>query len=170
MGPEPASDVEIRPATVADAASLARIYKVYVQETTITFEESVLSEADMTARLQEVQGATFPWLVAEQAGKVIGYAYGSKWRDRSAYRFSAEVTVYLEPGLGGRGIGSKLYHDLLPKLRARGIHVAIGGIALPNDASIALHEKFGFKKVAQFYEVGFKFNHWIDVGYWAKIL
>ena len=105
-----------------------------------------------------------------QAGEVVGYAYATKWNRRSAYRFSAEVTVYLDHGRRGRGIGSKLYQQLLPTLQLSGIHVAIGGIALPNNASVALHEKLGFQKVAQFREVGFKFNKWIDVGYWEKVL
>jgi phosphinothricin acetyltransferase len=124
----------------------------------------------MTARLQEVQGASLPWFVAAQGGEVVGYAYATKWNGRSAYRFSTEVTVYLDHGRGGRGIGSNLYHHLLPALQSRGIHVAIGGIALPNTASVALHRKFGFEQVAEFREVGFKFGRWIDVGYWQKTL
>ncbi len=97
-------------------------------------------------------------------------AYATKWKRRFGYRFSAEVTVYLDHVHAGRGIGSKLYDHLLPALRSAGIRVVIGGIALPNAASVALHEKFGFEKVAQFREVGIKFDQWIDVGYWEKIL
>ena len=163
-------DTEIRPATPADAESLARIYNFYVKETAVTFEEQVISAGEITARLQEVEGASLPWLAAEQGGEVVGYAYATKWKGRSAYRFSTEVTVYVERGRGGRGIGSSLYRHLLPALQSRGIHAAFGGIALPNDASVALHQKFGFEKVAEFREVGFKFDRWIDVGYWQKIL
>ncbi len=161
---------EIRAATPADAESLARIYNFYVRETIVTFEEEGVSAAEMAARFQEVQRASLPWLVAEQGGEVVGYAYATEWKGRRGYRFSTEVTVYLDGGHGGRGIGSSLYRQLLPTLQSRGIHVAVGGIALPNDASVALHEKFGFEKVAQFHQVGFKFDAWIDVGYWQKIL
>ena len=167
---DPESDTEVRPATTADADALARIYNFYVRETIVTFEEQTVPAEEMAARLLEVQGASLPWLVAEQAGEVVGYAYATKWKGRSGYRFSAEVTVYLDQGRSGRGIGSNLYRHLLPTLQSRGVHAAIGGIALPNDASVALHEKFGFEKAAEFREVGFKFDRWIDVGYWEKIL
>ena len=170
MRPDPDIDIEIRPAAITDADSMARIYNFYVVETTVSFEEEVVPAAEMTARLQEVQGASLPWLVAARAGEVIGYAYAAKWKGRSAYRFSVEVSVYLAHGRGGRGIGSKLYRHLLAALPSHGIHAAIAVIALPNEASVALHEKFGFEKVAQLPEVGFKFNKWIDVGYWEKIL
>jgi len=96
--------------------------------------------------------------------------YASKWHGRSAYRFSTEITVYLAPAHVGRGIGSQLYARLFPILRDRGIHAVIGGIALPNEASVALHEKFGLEKVAHFKEVGYKFDRWIDVGSWQGIL
>jgi phosphinothricin acetyltransferase len=165
-----AIDTQIRPATPADAESLARIYNFYVRETFVTFEEQVVSAGGMTARLQAVQGASLPWLVAAQNGEVVGYAYAAKWNGRSAYRFSTEVTVYLDQARAGQGIGSSLYRHLLATLQSRGIHAAIGGIAMPNEASVALHQKFGFKKVAEFREVGFKFDRWIDVSYWQKIL
>jgi L-amino acid N-acyltransferase YncA len=160
----------IRPAALADAASIARIYNFYVRETIVTFEEEAVSEAEMTSRIREVQEASLPWLIAEKAGEVVGYACATKWKGRRGYRFSAEVTVYLDPKRGGRGIGSALYEHLLSALQALRIHAAMGGIALPNAASVALHEKFGFEKVAHFREVGRKFDAWIDVGYWEKIL
>jgi L-amino acid N-acyltransferase YncA len=100
----------------------------------------------------------------------VGYASASPWKSRSGYRFSAEITVYVEPGQEGRGIGSALYGALFPMLQARGVHAVIGGIALPNDASVALHEKFGMRKVAHFQETGYKHGRWIDVGYWERIL
>ena len=111
-----------------------------------------------------------PWLVAERGGAVVGYAYATRWRPRRAYRFSAEVTVYVAGGLGGQGIGSRLYERLLPVLRERGVHAAMGGIALPNEGSIRLHEKFGFTKAAHFEQAGLKFGRWIDVGYWQLLL
>jgi phosphinothricin acetyltransferase len=117
-----------------------------------------------------VRRASLPWLVAEEDGTVVGYAYATKWRTRPAYRQSVEVTVYVASDRRRRGIGSVLYDSLLDELRDHGIHAAIGGIALPNPASVALQEKFGFEKVAHFAEVGFKFGKWIDVGYWQRIL
>lgn len=121
-------------------------------------------------RIADVQAAGLPWLVAEAEGVVAGYAYATKWRVRHAYRFSVESSVYLAPASAGQGIGTMLYRALLDRLRDGGFHLAIGGIALPNAASIALHEKLGFEKVAQFREVGFKFGRWTDVGYWQLSL
>jgi L-amino acid N-acyltransferase YncA len=103
-------------------------------------------------------------------GKVVGYAYASKWKSRSAYRYAVESTVYLDPRFTGQGIGRHLYGSLIAELRQRSLHAVIGGIALPNPASIALHERMGFVKVAHFKEIGWKFNQWIDVGYWELIL
>lgn len=162
--------VAIRAARRADAEAVARIYNYFVRGTVATFEERIVSAAEMSDRLAEVQGASFPWLIAEDAGEVVGYAYAAAWKARSAYRFSAEVSVYVGHGRARRGIGSSLYRELLPRLQERGIHVAVGVIGLPNPASIGLHEKFGFRKAAHLREVGFKFDRWIDVGYWQKIL
>jgi L-amino acid N-acyltransferase YncA len=160
----------IRAAAPADAAAIAVIYNHYVTQTVVTFEEQVVSAAEIARRIEDVRSASLPWLVAEQASRVLGYAYAAKWRARSAYRFSAEVTVYLAPRDAGRGIGSSLYAELFRILRAHGIHAVIGGIALPNEASVALHEKFGMRKIAHFHEVGFKFDRWVDVGYWQCTL
>jgi phosphinothricin acetyltransferase len=164
------ANITVRSAELTDAEAIARIYNYYVEETIVTFEEQPVSAEDMGERVREVHAVSLPWLVAERGGIVVGYAYASKWKGRCAYRFSVEVTVYLERELTGRGIGSLLYRYLLPDLESRGLHVALGGIALPNDASVALQERFGFEKVAHLREVGFKFNRWIDVGYWQKIL
>jgi phosphinothricin acetyltransferase len=119
----------------------------------------------MAGRIRDVTAA-LPWLVYESEGGVLGYAYATKWRVRSAYRYSAETSVYVAPGQGGKGIGSALYKTLLEELRAREIHMVIGGIAQPNPASVALHERLGFEKVAHFKQVGRKFDRWIDMGYW----
>lgn len=159
-----------RPATRADAAGIASIYNHYVRETTVTFETDDVSAEEMAARIEENERARLPWLVVEPEGRVVGYAHASAWKGRCAYRFSAEVTVYLEAGQGGGGIGSELYGALIAAMRERGYHALLGGIALPNDASIALHEKFGFEKIAHFREVGHKFDRWIDVGYWELLL
>lgn len=158
----------IRDAVAADAARIAEIYNHYVLHTIVTFEEETIGADEMAKRMDEVRAASLPWLVAEAAGRVAGFAYASKWKGRCGYRFSTEVTVYLDHDAGGRGLGSTLYGDLFPMLVDRGVHAAMGGIALPNRASVALHEKFGMQKVAHFKEVGFKFGTWIDVGYWQK--
>jgi phosphinothricin acetyltransferase len=155
----------IRAATPDDASVIAAIYNHYIATTTISFEERAVTADEMAQRIRDVTAA-LPWLVYEQQGRISGYAYATKWRVRSAYRFSAETSVYVEQGQGGQGIGSALYRELLAELRRREIHMAIGGIAQPNPASVALHESLGFVKVAHFKEVGRKFDRWIDVGYW----
>lgn len=159
----------LRPATPADAADIAAIYNHYVETTSISFEESAVSAADMAQRIADV-GARLPWLVCEEDGRVVGYAYATAWRVRAAYRFSVESSVYVSPGYPRRGIGSRLYRALLDDLRSRGIHAVIGGIAQPNAASVALHEAFGFEKVAHFKQVGRKFEQWVDVAYWELLL
>ncbi len=101
---------------------------------------------------------------------IVGYAYATPWKPRSAYRFSVEASVYVDFAHMGWGTGSLLYGQLLSVLQEKQIHMVIAGISLPNEASVALHEKFGFRKVAHFPEVGFKFGSWIDVGYWQRAL
>lgn len=150
-----------------DAVSIVEIYNHYISETAVTFETETLSPDNMSDRIAKIQSDNLPWLIAEDdMGKVIGYAYASKWRERFAYRFSVEITVYLSPCSSGNGVGTMLYEALFSELRLRSIHCVIGGITLPNQASISLHEKFNLEKVAHFKEVGFKFNQWHDVGYW----
>lgn len=160
----------IRLAEVSDAAAIAGIYNPYIANTTITFEEQRVSAEQIAQRILDIQAASLPWLVAEEAGQIVGYAYASPWKARSAYRHSVEVSVYLQEQAQGQGWGSRLYKALFSALKEREVHVAIGGIALPNPGSIALHEKFGMEKVAHFKEVGFKFGQWLDVGYWQKVL
>ncbi len=161
-------ELKIRSATGEDADAIARIYRHYVCNTTISFEEQPVTAAEMAERITEVISSSLPWLVAERAHRLIGYAYATKWKGRCAYRHSVESSVYLDPDCVGQGIGTRLYQALLQDLRERSIHVVIGGIGLPNPASIALHERLGFTKVAHFQEVGYKFGRWIDVGYWQK--
>jgi phosphinothricin acetyltransferase len=156
----------IRSATKDDANAIARIYNHYILNSVITFEEEAVSPTEMAGRIGKVQGAGLPYLVEERDGAVIGYAYAGRWHERSAYRYSVETTIYLDADHVGKRIGSTLYVALLAQLKERGLHVAIGGIALPNAGSVALHEKLGFRKVAHYAEVGFKFDRWIDVGYW----
>jgi phosphinothricin acetyltransferase len=159
----------IRPALPTDAPAIAAIYNHYVDRTPVTFEEAPVAAAEMANRMTEVL-AMLPWLVFERDGRVVGYAYASRWRTRSAYRFAVESTIYLEAASTGMGIGAQLYGRLLAELQERSIHTVIGGITLPNAASVALHESLGFKKVAHFEQVGWKFERWLDVGYWQRIL
>jgi phosphinothricin acetyltransferase len=156
----------LRPATAADAAQICALYNTYVTTTTITFEEDAVAEPDMAQRIADVGAAGLPWLVLEAGDKIVGYAYATKWRARPAYRHSVESTIYLDQAYAGRGFGHMLYSALLDELRKRELHLVIGGIALPNEASVGLHAKLGFRKAAQFTEVGLKFGRWIDVGYW----
>ena len=156
----------IRPATAADAERIRTIYNHYIATTTISFEEEPVSAVDMVQRIADVAAATLPWLVMLEGDKLIGYAYATKWRVRAAYRFAAESSVYFDPEHAGKGAGTRLYEALLAELRQRELHLAIGGIAQPNEASVRLHERLGFQKVAHFNEVGLKFGRWVDVGYW----
>ena len=159
----------IRKATTADAQAICEIYNYYVLHTIITFEEEAVNVKEMEERIRVVI-LKYPWFVYEENGEVIGYAYCGEWKSRCAYRYSVESSIYLKNGISGRGIGSRLYEALFSALKNTDIHGVIGGISLPNEASIALHEKFGFHKIGQFKEVGFKFNYWIDVGYWERIM
>ena len=160
----------LRPATTADAAAIAEIYNHYVLHTIITFEEEAVPAAEMAQRITEVLGAGLPWFVWEEAGRVLGYAYAGKWKSRCAYRYAVESSIYLSQDATGRGLGTELYVALIDALRGKGIHSIIGGIALPNDASVGISEKLGFQKIGHFKEVGWKFEKWIDVGYWELIL
>jgi phosphinothricin acetyltransferase len=159
----------IRPCLASDAARICEIYNHYVRETVITFEEEPVSEPEMAERIRDVI-ARRPWLVADENGLVTGYAYASAWKTRSAYRFSVESTVYVAVEHLGRGIGTQLYRALIAALREQNVHYITGGIALPNTASVALHERLGFRKNGHFSEVGFKLGRWVDVGYWELIL
>jgi L-amino acid N-acyltransferase YncA len=123
----------------------------------------------MAARVSEVCALGLPWLVSQSSAGVNGFAYATRWKGRCAYRYSVESTVYLEPAAWGQGLGTALYSSLLERLRELDCHTVIGGIALPNAASVALHEKLGMRKIAHFAEVGFKFGRWVDVGYWQKV-
>lgn len=153
----------LRPATCADAPAICAIYNHYVLHTTISFEEEPVAVETMA---QRIGAATLPWLVCEEHGSVVAYAYASPWRVRPAYRYAVESSVYVAQVAAGRGLGQRLYERLFADLRALGMHTVIGGVAQPNPASVALHERLGFRKVAHFDEVGFKHGRWIDMGYW----
>lgn len=162
--------VQIRSAQASDGAALVEIYNHYIQTSTVTFEETLLSPEQMAARLDGVLGRDLPWLIAEDEDRILGYAYATPWRERSAYRHSVEVSAYVAPGQLGSGIGSALYARLLPRLEALSVHTALAVVPLPNPASVALYAKLGFVKVAHLKEVGYKLGRWVDVGYWQLAL
>lgn len=160
----------IRSATAEDAAPIAAIYNHYILNTCATFETKPVTAGEMEQRIAETVATPLPWLVAERPGDMIGYAYAARWRRRHAYQFSVESAIYLEANYTGNGVGSQLYAALVDAIRSLSLHTVVGGIALPNESSIRLHERLGFKQVGQFEQVGYKHGHWVDVGYWQLIL
>lgn len=160
----------VRAVRSGDAAGVAHIYNHYVAASHATFELEPVDSVAMLRRIDESLSSGYPFFVCEDNGEIVGYAYGRAFRPRPAYRHSVEVSVYIRPDNEGKGIGTRLYGSLFHKIGKGDFHVLIAGISLPNDASIALHEKFGFKKVAHFHEVGRKFDGWIHVGYWQLTL
>ncbi|WP_028885832.1 arsinothricin resistance N-acetyltransferase ArsN1 family B [Teredinibacter turnerae] len=159
----------IRACRPADAGAIADIYNYYINETVISFEQTPLSEAEMAERIAKIS-ANYPWLVAEEDGEILGFAYVALWQERVAYRHSLVTTVYLNRSHTGRGLGKALYEALFEALVTVDCRVLVAGIALPNAASVALHEKVGFEKVAHFKDVGRKHGQWVDVGYWQKTI
>ncbi len=159
----------LRAATEADAAAICAIYNPYVHDSVITFEQAPVAVSEMAQRIRDTT-AHYPWRVAEVDGKVVAYAYATRWRTRAAYDQSLESTIYVEQNHTGRGIAKPLYLELLHELKTQGVHAVVGCIALPNDASVALHERCGFVKVAHFPQVGRKFGRWVDVGFWQITL
>jgi L-amino acid N-acyltransferase YncA len=157
--------VRIREASVADAAAIHRIYAPIVSETVISFEEVPPTVENMENRI----ASTLPnYPVMDD--QVCGYAYAGQHATRTAYRFSVNTTVYVAPEARRTGVGRGLYSILLPELARRGFHAAFAGITLPNPASVALHESVGFEPLGVYCEVGFKFGHWHDVGWWQRRL
>ena len=167
--PQSESSVSLRLADIEDAASISAIYNPYVESSFVTFEQLRVDPEEMARRVHDVGSKDFPWYVAVEADSLVGFAHATPWKSRSAYRFSAEVTVYVAPGNARRGIGTRLQTAVLTALRQAGFHTAIAGIALPNPASVALHKQLGFQKVAHLSQVGFKMLRWVDVGYWQLI-
>ena len=159
----------IREVKLSDAKAIVDIYNYYILNTNITFEEKQLTVDDMEERIIE-KTAKHPWIVYERDGQVIGYAYLSGWHSRSAYRYSNEASIYLNSNEKGHGIGKELFGQLSEVSKCYGVHTIVSGITIPNTESISLHEKFGFKKIAEFEEIGFKNNKWLNVGYWQKLL
>jgi len=162
-------NISIRNVTPQDASQICDIYNYYIRETTISFEQQPVSVQEMQERI-ESYSSTWPWLVAERDGRLVGYTYASRWRTRAAYDNTVESAVYVSNDARQSGVGLPLYTALLDALRQQAVHTVIGGIALPNPGSVALHEKCGFRKVAHFAEAGRKFDRWIDVGFWQILL
>ena len=148
-----------------DAAACAAIYGPFVRDTVISLEEVAPDEGELAGRIGRVS-RSYPWLVAEVDGVVVGLAYASQHRERASYRWAADVAVYLDPAHHRRGIGRALYGALFGLLERQGIHVACAGITLPNEASVALHETCGFELVGVYRRIGWKLGEWRDVGWW----
>jgi len=162
--------MKLRAATPDDAAAIARIYAPFVTGSAVSFETEPPGEAAIRARI-ESGGELYPWLVGEaEDGTVLGYAYAARFRDRPAYRFTVETSVYLRSGAAGRGLGRQLYEPLLAMLESQGFTQAIAAITLPNEASVRLHERLGFERAGIYRQVGWKLGAWYDVGLWQRAL
>lgn len=161
--------MQIRVATPADADAINAIYRPFVTDSVISFELEPPSDAAMAERIAGTL-RRFPWLVTEVDEHVVGYAYAGQYRERPAYRWSTETTVYVSPPYHGRGIGRALYRQLFRLLQYQGYCSAYAGITLPNPASIALHEALGFEPVGIYRNAGYKFGTWLDVGWWQRAL
>lgn len=159
----------IRACTASDVEQICDIYNYYIVNSAVTFEEMSIAMQEMSRRIA-LHSQHYPWLVCEVSGEIVGYAYASRWKERSAYKYTAEITVYVRAGITRQGYGKALYQALIPQLSARQCHAVLACITLPNVASTGLHERLGFEKVAHFRQVGFKFGEWRDVGYWQKVL
>lgn len=157
--------IEIRDARPEDAAAIQAIYAPVVTGTAISFEEVPPTIEEMRQRIITTL-QTYPYLVAERDGRLVGYAYASQHRARAAYRWAVDVTVYIADGERRSGVGRSLYAELLPILAKQGFNAAYAGIALPNAGSVGLHERLGFQHIGTFPHVGFKLGRWHDVGYW----
>jgi L-amino acid N-acyltransferase YncA len=152
-----------------DAAACAAIYAPSVEATPISFEVTAPDAAELAARIRKYS-ATHQFLVAEEDGEVLGYAYACRWRERPAYDWAVEVSVYVGAGHQGKGVGGALYAELFDRLRVQGYRSAVAGITLPNPASIALHERHGFVSIGALRQIGWKLGDWHDVGYWQLLL
>jgi len=159
--------IELRLATPADADAIAAIYAPVIRDTVTSFETAVVPPDEMRERIDTTL-ARYPWLVAETGGAVLGYAYATQHRARAAYAWSVDVSVYLADRARRRGVGRALYVALLDLLTAQGYANAFAGIALPNDASVGLHEALGFTLVGVYRSVGWKLGAWHDVGWWQR--
>ena len=152
-----------------DAAGCAAIYEPFVSQAAVSFEERPPTAADFVARIQRIE-RTHPWLVAEEGECLAGYAYACPHRERAAYRWAAEVALYVDPAFRRRGVGSALYRALLELLKEQGVWVVFAGVTLPNEASVGLHESLGFTPVGTYRRIGYKLGRWWDVAWWQLAL
>lgn len=159
----------IRTAILDDAQALLDIYTPYVLNTTITFETEVPTLSDFTQRIKSIQ-QRFPYLVLEVDNEIIGYAYATKYKERSAYDWTVETSVYIRQDVQARGYGKQLYTALEEALRTQGIVTMLACITYPNDLSIEFHKKMGFEHVAHFEKLGYKFNQWRDIVWMKKVI
>ena len=159
----------VRDASERDAAACAAIYAPYVIGTAITFESEPPSAADMAVRIGTAL-RSHAWVVLEDEGRVVGYAYGGRFQSRAAYRWACEVSVYVEPGRRRTGSGRHLYEALFRRLAGRGLRVAVAGMTLPNDASVGLHRALGFEPIGTYRRIGFKHGSWHDVAWMQRTL
>lgn len=160
--------MNVRNACQSDATALAAIYNYYIQNTSISFETEPISNKEMAQRIANVQTLALPWLIAEQDDKIIGYVYACPWKTRAAYRHTVEISIYLDADQLSKGTGSRLFRALLDALPNH-VHTVVACIALPNEKSVRLSERFGLTKAGEFKEVGFKHGQWINVGYWQLL-
>jgi L-amino acid N-acyltransferase YncA len=163
-----ADSVDVRTATAADAAAIAAIYAPLVEHSPASFEEVPPDPVEVERRMRACP--RLPWLVAQTAERIVGYAYAAQHRQRPAYRWSADSSVYVDPGHHGSGVGRLLYERLIEEMTGLGYVSLFAGIALPNGASVALHEAMGFRAVGVYRNVGFKHGRWRDVGWWQRLL
>jgi phosphinothricin acetyltransferase len=161
--------IRLRPALPDDAAAIASIYAPFVTDSAVSFETEAPDAAEIAARIRTGNGA-YPWFVATEDERVLGYAYATRFRAREAYRFAVETSVYVSPDVQRRGIASLLYQRLLDTLEAQGFTQAIAAIGLPNPASVAFHEKHGFAGAGVYHNIGYKLGRWHDVGLWQRPL
>lgn len=159
----------IRAVQLSDARAITDIHNYYILNSVANLEEHCTPLSVIEERINFIS-SSFPWLVYEVDNDILGYAYASDWKPRSGYKRTAETTVYLKHNTAQRGIGTILYKELIQQLKDLSFKELIGGISLPHPQSVGLHEKLGYKKVAHFKRVGYKFDKWVDVGYWQLSL
>jgi L-amino acid N-acyltransferase YncA len=161
--------IQIRKVNLSDARRIMEIYNHYIVSTVLTFETEALTEDQVRGRIQKYAD-NYPWYIAELDGKVIGYAYASEFVDRPAYKFTSEVTIFIDKNYTKGGCGKTLLGQLIEEMKISGFNALISIIAMPNPASVKLHKLFGFENVGRLKKVGYKIDRWIDVEYWELIL
>lgn len=159
--------MRIREVEIGDAQAICEITNYYIRETNFNLDDKPVSIELITDKIQNIK-RNFPFLVGEENGEVIGFAHGYQYNPKSGYNTTAGTTIYLSPNAQGKGYGTRLYNGLLTSLPLFDIKVALGGITSGNESSVAFHQKLGFRKVAHFEKIGFKFGEWVDVEYWQK--